>query len=321
MSDGTSVGFAAEIPAEAELDALFEALSNWGRWGEQDERGMLNHLTPEHRSAAAASVVDGTAISLAHDLGVAPSAENPYPAHHHMLAAGDARGDAGIPGYEASRDYVGAHVHGLGVTHIDALCHMFVRGRMYNGYPASDVRSNGALRNTVLSFSDGIVGRGVLLDIAALRGVPYLPANEAIRVADLEAAEAREGVRVAAGDILLIGAGRDAWRSQRDGSLDPADGMAGLHAECLPWLREREIAVLGSDGISDPMPGLGIPNWPFPVHQIGITGMGLHLIDNMALGGLAEACAERERFHFLFTLGSIRVPGGTGCPVNPIAIL
>jgi kynurenine formamidase len=309
------------VPTESELDARFDALSNWGRWGEADELGMLNHLEPAHRVAAAALVVEGLAISLAHDLGTVPSAENPYPAEHHMLAAGDARKDAGIPGYEASRDYVGSHVHGLGVTHIDALCHMFVRGKMYNGYPASDVKSNGALRNTVLSFADGIVGRGVLLDVAAKRGVDYLPPNTAITPEELEETEARQGVRVGTGDVLLIGAGRCALRAEQGGALNPAEGMAGLHADCLPWLREREISMLGSDGISDPMPGLGIPNWPFPIHQIGITGMGLHLIDNMALGRLAAACSQRSRWSFLFSMGSIRVPGGTGCPVNPIALL
>ena len=115
--------------------------------------------------------------------------------------------------------------------------------------------------------------------------------------------------------------GRDARRREQGGVLDPADGMAGLHPECLGWLREREIALLGSDGISDPMPGVGTPNWPFPIHQIGITGMGLHLIDNLALGELAQACSERGRWAFLFTVGVLRVPGGTGCPVNPIALL
>lgn len=309
------------VPTEAELDTCYDGLSNWGRWGATDERGMLNHLVPEHRVAAAALVLDGIGISLAHDLGTIPSAENPYPAHHHMLAAGDARDDSGIPGYEASRDYVGAHVHGLGVTHIDALCHMFVRGKMYNGYPASEVRSNGARLNTVLSFADGIVGRGVLLDVAATRGVPYLRGGDTITPEELEATEARQNVRVQTGDILLVGSGRCAWRKQSGGVLDPADGMAGLHADCLPWLREREISLLGSDGISDPMPGLGIPNWPFPVHQVGITSMGLHLIDNMALGELAAACAERKRWAFFFTMGSIRVAGGTGCPVNSIAVL
>jgi kynurenine formamidase len=309
------------VPSEAELDALYRSLSNWGRWGKDDERGALNHLRPEHRVAAAALVEEGLGVSLAHDLGTDPSAENPYPADHHMLAAGDARDAAGIPGYEASRDYIGTHVHGLGVTHIDALCHMFVRGEMYNGVPASEVRSDGARRNTVLSLADGVLGRGVLLDIAVLRGVAYLEGNAAVGVAELEAAEHGQGVRVGTGDILLVATGRDARRREQGGVLNPADGMAGLHPECLAWLREREIAVLGSDGISDPMPGVGTPNWPFPIHQIGITGMGLHLIDNLALGALSQACSERARWAFLFTLGVLRVPGGTGCPVNPIALL
>lgn len=311
----------ATVPTEADLDTLFESLSNWGRWGEEDERGMLNHLLPQHSAQAAAEVRDGLALSLAHNLEVEPSAETPVPAQHHMLAAGDARDESGIPGYEAARDFVGAHVHGLGVTHIDALCHMFVRGQMYNGVPASEVRSNGASRNTLLSFANGIVGRGVLIDLAAARGVDFIEGHEAISLAELEAAAKRQNVTVDSGDILVVSSGRDARRRQAGGVLNPAEGMVGLHAECLPWLREREIAVLGSDGISDPMPGLGIPNWPFPIHQIGITGMGLHLIDNLALGALSAACAERGRWHFLFTLGAMRVPRATGCPVNPIALL
>jgi len=305
----------------SDLDALFESLSNWGRWGSDDERGMLNHLLPEHAREAAADVREGLAISLAHDLDLHPTPETPVPAQHHMLAAGDARKESGIAGYEAARDFVGAHVHGLGVTHIDALCHMFVRGRMYNDVPASEVRSDGARRNTLLALENGIVGRGVLIDLAAGRGVDFIDGSEAISLAELEATATQQGVTVGAGDILMIATGRDARRRSADGALDPADGMVGLHPECLPWLREREIAVLGSDGISDPLPGLGIESWPFPIHQIGITAMGLHLIDNLALGALSAACAERERWTCLFSLGALRVPGATGCPVNPIALL
>jgi kynurenine formamidase len=309
-------------PSPAELEELFASLSNWGRWGDADERGALNHLTPAHRAAAAALVVDGMTVSLAHDLPVQPSAENPYPAHHHMLASGDARDATGIPGYEATRDYIGSHVHGLGVTHVDALCHMLVRGQMYNGAPASLVRSDGARRNSVMALADGLVGRGVLLDVPAVRGVPHLAGGAIVTTADLEAAEAAEGVLVGPGDILLVATGRDAFRQARGGSLTPgADGMAGLHPQCLPWLHDRCISVLGSDGISDAMPGLGVPDWPFPVHQIGITAIGLHLIDNMALDALAAACAGVRRWAFLFALAPLRIEGGTGCPVNPIAVL
>ncbi len=308
-------------PTRETLDRLFDTLSNWGRWGDDDELGTLNHLRPEHAAQAASSVREGRSISLAHDLELTPSPETPIPAQHHMLASGDARDDSGIPGYEAARDFVGAHVHGLGVTHIDALCHMFVRGRMYNGVPAEEVRSDGARRNTLLSFADGIVGRGVLLDVARARGVEFVDGNEAIRLAEVEEALEGQGVAIETGDILLVATGRCARRRLAGGPLDPADGMVGLHAECLPWLREREISVLGSDGISDPLPGIGIPDWPFPIHQIGITGLGLPLIDNLALGELCAACAAADRWSFLFTLGAMRVPGATGCPVNPIAVL
>jgi len=309
-------------PNGADLAAMFESLKNWGRWGSDDQSGALNHLAPAHRRAAAALVTEGITVSLAHDLAQRPSPENPFPVHHHMLASGDARDSNGIAGYEASRDYIGADVHGLGVTHIDALCHMFVDGQMYNGAPAADVRSDGARRNSVMALAAGLVGRGVLLDIALLAGVEYLRHDRMVTVADLEAAEAAAGIRVGSGDILMIGTGRDALRQARGGVLNPgADGMAGLHPECLPWIHERQVAVLGSDGISDPMPGLGIPLWPFPVHQIGITGIGLHLIDNLALGDLARQCRTLGRWAFLLSLAPLRIEGGTGCPVNPIAVL
>jgi len=304
-----------------ELEAIWERTKNWGRWGPADERGALNFLTPERRREAAALVRDGVAVSLAHDLPVEPSAETPGPAHHHMLAAGDARDESGIPGYEASRDYIGTEVHGLGLTHVDALCHMFVRGRMYNGFPASDVRSNGAARNSILSLADGLVGRGVLLDVPGALGVPFLEGRRQVRVAELAAAEAFAQVAVGEGDVLLVSTGRDARRAASKGGLNPfTQGLAGLHPECLPWLHERRVAALGSDGISDVMPPLAIPDWPFPIHQIGITGLGLHLIDNLDLAPLAEACRARKRWAFLFSAAPIRVRHGTGSPLNPVAV-
>jgi kynurenine formamidase len=306
------------VPTTAELNAMYESLKNWGRWGADDERGALNHLTDQRRAAAAALVRDGRAVSLANDIGTEPSPENPTPAHHHMLASGDARDSNGIPGYEAARDWVGLDVHGLSTTHVDALSHMFVRGEMFGGRPATAVRSDGARANTVMAMAEGVVGRGVLLDIPSALGIDFLDHGHAVTAADLEAAEEAEDVRVGAGDILLVRWGRDARRTARGGAFD---GFAGLHPECLPWLHEREVAVLGSDGISDPMPFLDIPDWPFPVHQIGITAMGLHLIDNMALSALSAACAAARRWEFLFTMAPLRIPRGTGCPVNPVALL
>ena len=307
----------ATVPTTAELDRMYDELRNWGRWGAADERGALNHLTDDRRAAAAGAVRSGESLSLAHDIGTEPSPQNPRPAQHHMLASGDARDSNGIAGYEAARDYIGLDVHGLFTTHVDALSHMFVRGEMYGGRPASDVRSDGARANTVMSMADGVVGRGVLLDIPRVRGVDHLDAGELVTVADLEGAEQAEGVRVGPGDVLLVAWGREPRRA----ATGAVDGFAGLHAECLPWIHEREVAVLGSDGISDPMPFAGTPEWPFPVHQIGITAIGLHLIDNVALARLGERCAAAGRWEFLFTMAPLRIPRGTGCPVNPVAVL
>jgi kynurenine formamidase len=311
------MGSSDRVPTTDELDAMFESLKNWGRWGEGDERGTLNHLTDARRAGAATLVVSGESVSLSHNLATEPRPEHPYPVQHHMLASGDARDSNGIPGYEAARDHLSLDVHGLLTTHVDALSHMFVKGEMYGGRPASDVRSDGASSNTVLSMADGVVGRGVLLDIPRAVGSAYLDTGEVVTVDDLEAAERAEDVRVGPGDVLLVAWGRAARQAAKQGF----DGFSGLHADCLPWLQEREVAVLGSDGISDPMPFVGTPQWPFPVHQIGITAMGLPLIDNMRLAPLAQRCAAVGRWTFLFTMAPLRIARGTGCPVNPVAVL
>jgi len=315
MSEGN------DTPTTAELDEIWERTKNWTRWGSDDERGALNFLSDAHRAEAAATVRSGRSVSLGNDITTQPTPETPSPAHHHMLASGDARDSNGIPGYEASRDYIGTEVHGMGITHLDALCHMFVRGEMYNGRPAGDVKSTGALSNTVMATADGLAGRGVFLDIPRARGVDALDGNTAITVADLERAEETQGSPVQSGDLLIVGGGRDARRTAQGGRFDPfRDGMAGLHPQCLPWLHEREVALLMGDGISDMTPGLGVANWPFPVHQIGITGMGLHLVDNVNLARLAPVCTDEQRWEFLCVVAPLRIPGGTGCPVNPIAV-
>src|SRR5262249_1903480 len=133
-------------------------------------------------------------------------------------------------------------------------------------------------------------------------------------------ADAAQRVRVEEGDVLLVGTGRDARRAAQ-GPWDPvAVGLAGLDARCIPWLHERRIAVLGSDGVSDALPGAGIEGWPIPVHQCCLVAMGVPLLDNLALAELARACAERGRYEFLFLAAPLRVPGGTGSPLDPIAV-
>src|ERR1700723_1411770 len=201
------------VPSKDKLDAMFESLKAWDPWGGGDERGALNYLTPDKSISACARVRTGESISLAHDLATEPLPEHPHPVQHHMLASGDARDANGIPGYEAARDHLALDVHGLWTTHVDALSHLFVRGEMYGGRPASDVRSDGARFNSVMSMADGVVGRGVLLDIPRALDVEFLGSEEVVTVDDLEAAEAAEGVRVDAGDVLVVQWGREARRA------------------------------------------------------------------------------------------------------------
>jgi len=304
----------------AELEHLFESVKNWGRWGADDERGALNLITPARREAAARLVRDGEAVSCALELPVVPAPDNPTPAQHHMVMAGDARHETGVPHLETALDYIGIACHGMATSHIDALCHVFVRGQMYNGFPASDVRSTGAARNSIMAARDGIVGRGVLLDLPRLRGVPWLEPGASIARDELEAAERAQNVRISEGDILLIGTGRDARRREL-GAWDPVRvGLAGLDPGCIPLLHERGIAVLGCDGISDPLPSAGVEGWPIPVHQCCLVAMGVHLLDNLELGRLAAACAARKRWEFLFNVAPLRIERATGSPVNPVAL-
>jgi kynurenine formamidase len=310
----------SEVWSTERMRGVFEEVKNWGRWGADDEAGALNLITPEKRREAAASVISGEAISCARELAVRPSIENPHPALHMMIQGGD---DCVVPGVglETAMDFVGVAFHGMATSHIDALCHVFVDELMYNGFPASEVKSTGARRGSIMCAKDGIVSRGVLLDIPRTQGLEWIEPQTAITIADLEAAEAAQGVRVTEGDILLVATGRDARRAKL-GPWDPISvGLAGLHPECVAWLRERDVAVLGGDGVHDVLPSSGIDQWPMPVHQCGLVALGLHLLDNLRLDSLADACASNERWSFQFTVAPLRVERGTGSPVNPIALL
>ena len=163
----------------------------------------------------------------------------------------------------------------------------------------------------------------MLLDIPTVRGVEALEPGTAITVDDLEAAEDAAGVRVGTGDLLLVRTGRWAWRRQH-GPWNPREQLAGLHASCLPWLHEREVAILGGDGVSDVHPShvdaAGGDPVRLPIHTVGIVAMGLHLLDNLDLDDLAEACAHEGRWAFLLTVAPLVIDGGTASPVNPIAL-
>ncbi len=296
-----------------EFEALFREVSNWGRWGQDDQRGTLNLLTPERVRAAATLVREGVTVNLSWPLPTVADVENFRPTLHLMTRAGDLADE-----FASSGDFYAITPHGYALSHIDALCHFFWRGQMYNGRPASLVTSMGARANAIDAAENGIIGRGVLLDIPRLRGVEYLEADEAILAEELEAAERAAGLRVGPGDILLVRTGR-AVRKAALGVWDPRQMLAGLHASCARWLRERDVAVLGCDGVSDARPSQ-VEGVEQPVHLLCLVAMGLHLLDNMQLEALAQACRERGRWEFLLTLNPLRIAGGTASPLNPIAV-
>jgi kynurenine formamidase len=299
-----------------EMQALAERVSNWGRWGGEDERGTLNHLTPSHARAAAALVARGRTVSLSRDFPVAPGPENPWPAQHHMVIAGDDPCIPQVPGLEVSTDYIGIAFHGMASSHLDALCHVFQGGRMYNDRPASQVMSTGARANTVMTLKDGLAGRGVLLDVPRALGCAFIDPDHGVTVDELETTERAQGVTVGTGDIVLVRTGRDVRRQGTDDQK-----VAGLDPRAAIWLYEREVAILGGDGVHDPIPpGAVTPDWPMPLHMLGLVFMGLHLLDNLDLEALAEACATEARWAFLLTLAPLRIQGGTGSPLNPIAM-
>lgn len=287
---------------------LHRTLSNWNRWGAHDQLGTLNLITPEKRVAAARLVRTGRSVSCARPLPTVPAADNQQPVVHLMTATA-------TEGYGG--DYVALAPHGYSTSHIDALCHIFHDGRLYNGYPAERVTARGALELAIDALRDGIVTRGVLLDAAAARGADALEPGEPIFVDDLERAEESAGVRVAAGDVLLVHTGR--WRHRaKHGGWKAHEKLAGLDASCLPWLHARGVAALGCDGVSDVLPSR-IADVPLPVHSVALVAMGLHLLDNLELGRLAEACVAEERWEFLLSVAPLVLERGTASPVNPIA--
>jgi kynurenine formamidase len=311
------------VPTESEVLAYFESCSNWGRWGPDDQLGTLNHLTAEHRRRAAQLVVAGEPVSCARRIPTRQrEADFGIPPLHLMTSSGDAWTNRPTPldALQVAGDFIGLAFHGFAITHVDSLCHIFRDGHMYNGHPANLVSTaEGATVQSVESIAKGVVGRGVLLDLAALRGVDWLEPGDGVFPDDLDAAEARAGVVVGPGDIVLCRFGAMAQRNAEGPSSVVFERRPGLHAACLPWLHERQVAALGSDSAQDMFPS-GYPSLRAPVHQVGIVAMGLWLIDNCDLEALSEACRRHDRHEFMVTIGALRIENGTGSPVNPIAL-
>jgi kynurenine formamidase len=291
---------------EAQYERWKTELTNWGRWGTDDQIGALNLITPAKRKQAASLVREGVSVSLAADADTVKSVDNPNPYEVTMQ---------GI-----SADRIAVSYHGIAHTHLDALAHVNANGVFYNGYTpnAEEVVKQGHPKNSIHNVKNGIFTRGVLIDIPRLKGVPYLEPGTSIYVEDLEAWEKRSGVRVSAGDALFVRTGVWARRKAEGPWLrGRAEGgrSAGLDPSVIPWLKARDIALLGSDHPQYVSPS----NLRGAAHDFALLYLGVHLFDNCDLEALADAAAARKRWEFLLTAAPLPIRGGTGSPLNPIA--
>ncbi len=300
--------------------AVGQRVSNWGRWGDDDERGTTNLITPERVVAAAKLVRTGKVF----DLGIPLDETGPQTGGgirsnpvHLMSATGEGQNIKG--GFRYTDDYIIMPLQCA--TQWDGLAHVFYDDHLYNGFPATAVTPRGAMHDSIDRQAKGITGRGVLLDIAALKGVAWLEAGYAITPADLEAAMARQGgVTVGAGDIMLFRTGaRRMFLEHRD----PAEfmgGEPGIGLECVDWLHERDVAAVGSDNYAiEVIPGENSDVF-MTVHMVLIRDMGMTLGEIFDLEELAADCAADGVWEFFFSAPVLKVSRAVGSPINPLAI-
>jgi kynurenine formamidase len=307
-------GAPALLPAAA-FSELFDELCAWGTWGREDRRGALNHLGPDQIRHAASLVRSGRTVGLSLPLNTEAGPDNPAPVIHTMT---DLPGGSADQGTRFACDAFSIECHGDAHSHLDALCHVSFRGSLYNGVPADSVTSDGAGELGADILKNGIVGRGVLLDIPRVQDVAWLEPGGVVSAGDLAAAERAQGVSVGPGDILLLRTGHQRRRREL-GAWDAARLKTGLDPVAMRWLRDRQVAVLGSDGDSDTVPSL-VEQVDYPVHVLAVCALGILLLDCLALDDLAQACAAEGRWEFLLTIAPLVLSHGTGTPVNPIAV-
>lgn len=293
-------------------------LSNWGRWGAEDERGTVNFITPERLVAAGQLIRRGAVF----DLGIPFDGNGPQPGGgrvnpiHLMSQTGDTQVFPG--GFRYADDYIFMPLQGA--SQWDALAHVYYDDQLYNGFPARDVSVVGAARDSIDKMAKGIAGRGVLLDLTRLKGVEWMQAGEVITPADLEAAEQAQGVTVGSGDILLF---RTGWRRKFLREANAVEFMAGepgLGQDCAQWLYDREVAAVCSDNWAiEVLPGED-PESILQVHMILIRDMGMTLGEILDFEELAADCEADGVWDFFFCAPPLKVTAGVGSPINPLAI-
>jgi kynurenine formamidase len=302
-----------------QFETLFQSVCNWGVWGADDQRGTLNYITSESVRSAAGLVRSGRTVSMAVPMNKVAGPDNPHPVAHYMSQVFDDSSAGSEPGF--ALDYLAGEIHGDCHTHIDALCHVAYKGRLYNGRSASEITARGPNFQDITTYAHGIVGRGVLLDIPRMRGARWLEPGEAVDSDELERCEQAEGVRLREGDILIFRTGHHRrrlevgpWNNGYDG-----EGKAGLHPTAISLLHDRKVAAFFPDGDGETVPS-HVEGVAYPIHALQIVAMGMICADSLNLEDVSIACEEERRWEFLVVGAPLRLPGGTGSFFNPVAI-
>lgn len=296
-----------------EFDAIYDSVSNRNKWGPSDELGTLNYISTTEILNALKIPTEGIKVSLAFNLEKEPSTINPHPFEHQLFLSRPSKT------YRWNSDYFGVNYHGLAHSHMDALSHLSHNGKFYNDFPEETInKTQGATKLGIENISNGIMGRGVLIDVPSIRGIEFVPAGTPIYTADILAFEKKHNIQLKKGDILFIRTGRQAEVKAKD--LWPfSEKKAGLHYTVVTLLHQRKIALMGADGTNEFHPS-PIKEEQSPIHKITITAMGMPLLDNLNLEELYQTASKLNRWTFLITINPLRVKGGTGSPVNPIAV-
>jgi len=298
-----------------EFEVLFNQLKTWDQYTPATlERGALNYITPTITSASAKEVKTGEIINLALAWNTVPGLDNQKPALHYMSEMTDV--DDMEP--KCNMDFIGVDFHGKAVTHMDAMTHISYLGKLFGGKDSKvEVTSQGSNWSTIDKLGP-FVTRGVLLDAALMREVSWLEPGTAIHKEDVLAMESKFGFKIGEGDCILLHAGHHR-RQKGHGMWDPSDFSAGFHFDVMELFKERKVSVIGADGDSDVRPS-PVEGTHSPIHALALPGMGIPLLDNVYLEELADHCAQAKRWTFQIVVAPLKVPGGTGSPVNPVAI-
>jgi hypothetical protein len=316
--DEATAGSWGALPDESEVLEYFDRYSNWNRWGSDDELGTLNFVTAEKRVEAGKLVRSGAVTSCARiiDTMSQPNDVMGPPQRFVTLTSGTAQGarEAG------ASDYFGMTYHGVRITHIDTLSHVFWDDTAYNGHPADIVAvPDGARILDVTSAKHGVFTRGLLVDAARFRGVDWMEAQQAVSGDEVRAILASEGLELLPGDALLLRTGYGKKLAAQGPDNMAREGRAGWNASCLPLFYEESVSMIAADTTNDVIPS-GYQNVSHPIHAVGIRSMGLWLVDNCELEELAALCESEQRWEFALAVSVVPFKGLTGGPVNPLAL-